>query len=248
MQKVNIIIPMAGKGKRFIEAGYITPKPLLEIAEKPIIQYIIESMRLPNAQFIFIVRQDHCDEYQLDKRLLELEPNAKIVKINEMTEGAVCTVLLAKEHFNDSNPVIIKDCDQIPNWAPTNFLEFVQRNRADGAIINIHTDQAHYSFSRVNSEGNIIETAEKSVISNYGSIGIYYFAKGEELIKYSERMIEKNLRVNNEFYTSPVYNQYIQDGKKILHYPVAEHFQFNSPEQFEQNKEKVLEFLKSINK
>jgi len=241
--KVNIVIPMAGKGQRFIDAGYTTPKPLLKLGDDLVIKHIIETMRMPNVQFIFIVRQDHCDEYELDKKLLEIEPNARILKINQMTEGAICTVLLAKEYFNDDTPVIIKDCDQIINWNPEHFLEFVLRNNADGAVVTIHTDKPSYSFSRLDSKGRVLETAEKSVISNYGHTGIYYFANGEDLIKYAEKMIAKNIRVNNEFYTAPVYNQYIQDGKLILIYPVAEMFQLGTPEEFDENKNKTLEFL-----
>ena len=241
--KINIIIPMAGKGQRFINAGYTTPKPLLKLGNTLVIKYIIDTMRITNCQFIFIVRQDHCDEYELDKKLLEIEPNAKILKINQMTEGAICTVLLAKEYFNDDTPVIIKDCDQIINWNPEHFLEFVLRNNADGAVVTIHTDRPNYSFSRVDSKGRVIETAEKSVISNYGHTGIYFFSKGKELIDYAEKMIAKNIRVNNEFYTAPVYNQYIQDGNLILIYPVAEMFQLGTPEEFAENKGKTLEFL-----
>ena len=247
-EKINIVIPMAGRGQRFIEAGYNLPKPLIKLGDIEIIKYIIEIMRMPNSQFIFIIRQDHCDEFNLDKKLLEIEPNAKIVKINEITQGAICTVLLAKEYFNDSNPVIIKDCDQIINWDPKHFLEFVERNKADGSIVNIHTDRPNYSFSRVNHNGQITETAEKSVISNHGSAGIYFFTKGTDLIKYAERMILKNLRVNNEFYTAPVYNQFIQDFKKILHYPIAEMFQLGTPEEFYENRDKALEFLNSLKK
>ena len=243
MNKINIVIPMAGKGQRFIDAGHTIPKPLLELGKEPIIKHIIDTMRIPEAQFVFIVRQDHCDEHNLDKKLLEIEPNAKIVKINKMTEGAICTVLLAKEHFTDDNPLIIKDCDQIINWDPKHFLEFVSRKKADGAIPNIHTNKPNYSFSRVNAEGHIYETAEKSVISNHGSVGIYYFAKGSDLIKYAQKMIDKNIRINNEFYTAPVYNQFIQDFKLILHYPIAEMFQLGTPEEFSENKGKVLEFL-----
>ncbi len=243
MDKINIVIPMAGQGKRFIEAGYQTPKPLLKLDDELIIKHIIDLMRVPQAQFIFIVRQDHCEGFQLDKKLLEIEPNAKIVRINEVTQGSVCTVLLAKDLINNSTPMIIKDCDQIINWNPENFFEFVERNKADGAIVNIHTDRPNYSFSRLNSRGQIIETAEKSVISNYGSVGIYYFAKGSDFVKYAQRMIDKNIRTNNEFYTSPVYNQFIQDFKTILHYPIAEIFQLGTPEEFFENKNKVLEFL-----
>ena len=243
--KVNIVIPMAGKGQRFIDAGYTTPKPLLDLGGNLIIKSIIDTMRLPNCQFIFILRQDHCDKYGLDRKLLEIEPNAKIVKIDQITEGAICTVLLAKEYFNDDTPLIIKDCDQIINWNSNHFLEFVKRNHVDGAVVTIHTDNPGYSFSRLDSKGEIVEIAEKVVISNYGNTGIYYFAKGKDLIKYAEQMIAKNIRVNNEFYTAPVYNQYIQDGKLILNYPVAEMFQLGTPEEFEENKNMVLEFFEN---
>jgi NDP-sugar pyrophosphorylase family protein len=244
-RKLNIIIPMAGRGQRFIDAGYTTPKPLMRIDGELIIKKIIDTMRISDCQFIFIVRKDHCDEFELDKRLLEIEPSAKIIKINEITQGAICTVLLAKEYFNNENPVIIKDCDQIVNWDPLHFMELVLRNNADGAIVNIHTDSPNYSFSRINSKGHITETAEKSLISNHGSVGIYYFNKGIDLIKYAERMIEKNLRVNNEFYTSPVYNQLIQAGKNILHYPIAEMFQLGTPEDLAENQNKVINFFNS---
>ena len=111
--------------------------------------------------------------------------------------------------------------------------------------MTIHTDRPNYSFSKLNSKGEVTQTAEKSVISNHGHTGIYYFAKGSELIKYAERMIAKNIRVNNEFYTAPVYNEYIQDGKLIIHYPIAEMFQLGTPEEFEENKSKAIEFLNS---
>ena len=245
MERLNIVIPMAGKGQRFINAGYTIPKTLLEIGGELIIKHIIKTMETPNSQFIFILRQDHCDEHHLDKKLLEIKPDAKIVKISELTEGAICTVLLAKEYINDDNPVIIKDCDQIINWDPSHFLDFVKRNKAEGAVVTIHTDRPNYSFSKLDSKGRVIQTAEKSVISNYGHTGIYYFAKGSDLVKYGERMIAKNIRVNNEFYTAPVYNEFIQDGKLILHYPVAEMFQLGTPEELNENKEGVIEFLKN---
>ena len=236
---------MAGKGQRFIDKGYTIPKPLLKLRDEHIIKEIIDTMRARNSQFIFITRQDHCDSHQLDKVLLKIEPTARVITINQITQGSICTVLLAKSLFDNDNPVMIKDCDQIINWSPMHFLEFVQRRKADGAVVTIHTDRPNYSFSKLNSKGEVTQTAEKSVISNHGHTGIYYFAKGSELIKYAERMIAKNIRVNNEFYTAPVYNEYIQDGKLIIHYPIAEMFQLGTPEEFEENKSKAIEFLNS---
>lgn len=237
---------MAGRGKRFLDMGYTTPKPLLMLDGKPMIQHVINTMQIPNSRFIFLIRKDHCKDYELDKKLKEIKPDAEIIVIDKITEGAICTVLLAKKFFDNDDPVIVKDCDQIINWVPQNFFEFVQRNNADGAIINIHTDRPNYSFSKVNNRGHITETAEKSVISNNGSVGIYYFGRGKDLIKYANMMIDKNIRVNNEFYTAPVYNQFIQDGKILLNYPVAEMFQLGTPEEFENNKQKAIEYLRNL--
>lgn len=235
---------MAGRGQRFLDEGYKVPKPLLNLGDEVIMKHILDIMRVPNVQFIFIVRQDHCDEYELDKKLLEIDPMAKVVKINEITEGAACTVLLAKDLINNEHPLIVRDCDQIANWNAGHFLEFVQRNRADGAIVNINTDKPNYSFSKVDNAGRIYETAEKKVISNHGSAGIYYFGKGSDFVKYAQRMIEKNIRTNNEFYITPVYNQFIEDSKLILHYPIAENFQLGTPKEFLENKDRAIEFLK----
>lgn len=242
-KKVNVVIPMAGRGKRFLDSGYKTPKPLLTINGKTMIEYVIDCMRFPNAHFIFIIRKDHIDEYKIDEVLKKIEPTADIVIIDKITEGAICTVLLAKHLFDSDEEVIIKDSDQVLNWIPEHFLDFMRRNKAQGGIQTIHTDNPGYSFAKIKNHPIVSETAEKIMISNHGATGCYYFSNGKDLIKYADQMIAKNIRTNNEFYVCPVYNQYIEDGKKIVHYPVAEIYGLNTPEEFESQKNLVVELF-----
>ncbi len=244
-KRVNIVIPMAGRGKRFLDAGYRTPKPLLEIEGKTMIEYVIDSMRFPGARFIFIIREDHVRDYQINQLLKRIVPDSEIVVIDRITEGAICTVLLAQHLFENDEEVIIKDSDQILNWIPEHFLDFMRRNNADGGIQTIHTDNPGYSFAKVKEHPKVSQTAEKVMISNHGATGCYYFAKGSELIKYANQMINKNIQTNNEFYVCPVYNQYIEDGKHIVHYPVAEIYGLNTPEEFESQKHLVVDLFSS---
>lgn len=234
-KKVNVVMPMAGKGQRFIDEGYALPKPLLKVNNRHLIEYVIDSMRLPGANFTFIIRKDHADNFELDRILKKLVPESNIVILDEITRGAICTVLKAKEFFDSDDEVITKDCDQVIDWVPGHFLSFVRRHNADGAIVTINTNNPGFSFAKVH-ENRILETAEKIVISNFGATGIYYFRSGKDLIKYANRMIDKNIRTNNEFYVCPVYNEYIADSKLILNYPVAEMIGLNTPSEFERNK------------
>ena len=229
-KKVNVIIPMAGRGKRFLDAGYSTPKPLLDLNGKPMIEYVIDCMRFPNVHFIFLILQEHIEKYNLQEILKSIEPSADIIVVNKVTEGAICTVLLAKHLIDSEEEVFIKDSDQVLNWVPEHFLDFMRRNNADGGIQTVHTDNPGYSFAKIGDHPKIIQTAEKIMISNYGATGCYYFAKGKDLIKYANQMIEKNIRTNNQF---------IEDGKSILNYPIAEMYGLNTPEEFESQKHLV---------
>jgi dTDP-glucose pyrophosphorylase len=226
---------MAGKGQRFIDEGYTDPKPLLKVKDKYLIEYVIDSMRFPGAKFIFIVRKQHVDNFGVDSILKKIVPESEVLVIDEITQGAICTILKAKNFFNNDEEVITKDCDQVVDWVPEHFLSFVRRHNADGAVVSINTDNPGFSFVRV-QENKILETAEKMVISNFGATGLYYFKRGSDLIKYANKMIDKNIRTNNEFYVCPVYNEYITDGKLILNYPVAEMIGLNTPSEFEKNK------------
>ena len=237
---MKILIPMAGRGKRFEEAGYSFPKPLIDINGKAMIQIIIENLNF-NAEHILICQKEHYEKFAL-KELLELiTPNCKIIQVSEITEGAACTALLSKEFINNDEELIIANSDQWINWNNQHFLSFLRKNDADGGIVTFYSTHPKWSFVKLDDEGKVTTVAEKKPISNIATVGIYYFKKGKYFVEAAEQMISKNIRTNNEFYIAPVYNEMIQSNKKILNYPVAEMRGLGTPED-------LSKFIENIDK
>ena len=227
--KMNVLIPMAGAGKRFFDAGYIFPKPLIEIDNKPMIQWVIESLNL-NANYIFIIQKEHQKKYNIKSVLKILQPNCKIIELDEMTEGAACTTLLAKKFINNSDPLIIANSDQYIRWNSSKAIYDFNSKNLDGAILTFEAIHPKWSYAKCDENGFVVEVAEKKVISKNATVGVYYWKHGADYVKSAEEMIKKNIRVNNEFYVCPVYNEFISKNKKVKIHNVDEMFGLGTPE------------------
>lgn len=229
---VNVVIPMAGRGSRFEQMGYTFPKPLIDVNNKPMIQVVVENIGI-EATYTFLVLREHYDKYAL-KYLLPLicgDNPCNIVFVDQVTEGAACTVLLAKEHINNDEELFIANSDQWVDWHPEHFVNYMRQKRADGGIVSFIATHPKWSFAKVEeTTGLITEVAEKRPISNIATVGIYYYKRGSDFVGGAEQMISKNIRVNNEFYVCPVFNELIGDGKKIYNYPVVEMCGLGTPE------------------
>jgi len=226
---MNILIPMAGRGKRFEDVGYSFPKPLIDIEGKPMIQLIIENLNL-TGKHIFLCQKEHYEKYALNELLEMLSPNCEIIQIDGITDGAAVTALKAKELINNDEELIIANSDQWINWNPQHFLSFLRNNDADGGIVTFISTHPKWSFVKLNEAGLITEVAEKKPISNIATVGIYYYKHGKTFVEAAEQMITKNIRTNNEFYIAPTFNEIIQNGGKIFHYPIAEMYGLGTPE------------------
>ena len=227
--KMNVLIPMAGAGKRFFDAGYVFPKPLIEIDNKPMIQWVIESLNL-NANFIFIIQKEHQEKYNIRSVLKILQPNCKIIELDHITEGAACTTLLAKEFINNSDPLIIANSDQYINWNSSKALYDFNSKNLDGAILTFEAIHPKWSYAKCDDEGFVSEVAEKKVISKNATVGVYYWKHGSDYVQSAEEMIKKNIRVNNEFYVCPVYNEFLLKDKKVKIHNVDKMWGLGTPE------------------
>jgi HAD superfamily hydrolase (TIGR01509 family) len=226
--KMNIIIPMAGAGSRFSAAGYTFPKPLIEINGKPMIQIVIENLNI-DANYIFIVNEEHYTKYNLHSFLNAIRPNCKIIKVDKLTEGACCTTLLAENLINNDNPLLIANSDQFIEWNSGEFYHSLNSN-IDGNILIFENTHPKWSYVKLDEYENVTELKEKEVISNSATVGIYFWKKGKDYVKYAKQMIEKNIRVNNEFYVAPVYNEAINDSKIIKTFKVQKMWGLGTPE------------------
>ncbi len=215
-QDVTVLIPMAGAGSRFQQQGFKLPKPLIDVNGKPMIQWVVENLNI-KANFVFVVQKSHYEQYNLGIILPLIAPNCKIVQTDGLTEGAACTALLAKEFINNNDHLLIANSDQFVEWDSCDFMWHMISADADGGILTFedNTLNPKWSFAKINNLGNVTEVAEKKPISNLATVGIYYFKRGNEFCKFTEQMISKNIRVNNEFYICPIYNEYIESGKVI---------------------------------
>lgn len=212
--KMNVLIPMAGAGSRFAQAGYTFPKPLIEVNGKPMIQVVVENLNV-DAHFIFLVQKDHYEKYNLKQLLNLIAPGCDIVQVDGITEGAACTTLLAKEFIDNDQPLLMANSDQYAEWNSNECLYAFTADTVDGGIVTFEATHPKWSFAKLGDDGFVSEVAEKKPISNIATVGIYYWKKGSDYIKYAEQMIEKNVRTNNEFYVCPVFNEAIGDNKKI---------------------------------
>jgi haloacid dehalogenase superfamily, subfamily IA, variant 3 with third motif having DD or ED len=211
---VTILIPMAGAGSRFKQQGYKLPKPLIDVNGKPMIQWVVENLNI-DGNYVFVVQKEHYENYNLGSILPLIAPGCKIVQTEGLTEGAACTTLLAKEFINNDDHLLIANSDQFVEWDSNDFMYSILSNELDGGILSFRDSNPKWSFAKVDDLGFVTEVAEKKPISDIATVGIYYFNRGSEYVKFAEQMITKNIRVNNEFYVCPVYNEYIQAGKKI---------------------------------
>lgn len=227
--KMNVLIPMAGAGSRFQQAGYTFPKPLIDVHGKPMIQVVAENLNI-DATFIYVVQKEHREKYNLDTLLNLITPNCKIVEVNGITEGAACTTLLAKEHINNDEPLLMANSDQFVEWDSNEFMYKMVEQDLDGGIVTFRATHPKWSFARIDERGYVTEVAEKNPISDIATVGIYYWKRGSDYVKYAEQMIEKNIRVNNEFYVCPVFNQAIEAGKKIKTFDVPNMWGLGTPE------------------
>ena len=228
-EKMNVIIPMAGAGSRFAEAGFSFPKPLIDVNGKPMIQVVVENIGL-DSNYIFLVQKEHRKKYHLDNMLPLIAPNCKVIEVDGITEGAACTTLLAKDIIDNDSPLFFANSDQWVDWDPTQFMYDMQETQADGGIVTFKATHPKWSFAKIDENGMVTEVAEKKPISNNATVGYYYWRHGSDFVRYAEQMIEKDIRVNNEFYVCPVFNEAIQDGKKILTHEAKEMWGLGTPE------------------
>lgn len=218
---LNIVIPMAGRGSRFAEAGYKLPKPLINIHCHAMIEYVIKNISpTTDHRFIFICQEEHIRKYNIDKKLKSFSPECVIIPIDYVTEGAACTVLLARDYINNEDGLMIANSDQYVNIDINNYLD--RLDDADGLIMTMPSNHPKWSYIKYDSEGMVTLVREKEVVSNEATVGIYNYAHGKEFVHYAEVMIEKGIRVNGEYYVAPVYNEMIEAGAKITFHNIGE--------------------------
>ena len=228
---MKVLIPMAGEGSRFAKEGYTFPKPLIDVRGKPMIQKVVENLDF-DCEYVFLVRKEHMEKYEGLPDTLERITNGScsIVEVDGLTEGAACTALLAEKHINNDEDLLIANSDQFIEYEPNNFISLKNITNVDSIVWTFNAVHPKWSFVKTNARGYITEVAEKRPISDIATCGIYWYRRGSDFVKYAKSMIEKDIRVNNEFYIAPVYNELIADNKSLIPFYVHKMWGLGTPE------------------
>lgn len=231
------VIPMAGRGSRYANEGYATPKPFVSIAGKPMVLWALKSLeRMVISKYIFVALNEHEHEFRLTELITNhVKGKCNFVFIDEVTEGQLCTVLAAKKLLGEDEDVLIAASDTV---VIGNLPGDILSTYWDGiiSVANLPGDQ--WSFAKTNENGEVLEVAEKRRISDYASTGLYYFRKAKDLVTFGEKIIQDNERIRGEFYVIPVYQKMIAAGKRVGISKASEMWDMGTPEaklRFEQH-------------
>ncbi|MBI5417185.1 hypothetical protein HZA55_04475 [Candidatus Poribacteria bacterium] len=234
---------MSGIGKRFIDAGYKNPKPIIKADNNPIIKYVVE-MFPDEKNIIFICNSDHLKNTDLKKILISICPTCKIIEIPPHKLGPVYAVSQIFDSICDNEEVIINYCDFGKYWDYKDFLNHTRDRNADGAIPAYKGFHPHmlgktnYAFMRSDRQW-MLEIQEKKPFTNnrmneYASDGTYYFKSGELVKKYFKKIMDLKIDINGEYYVSMAYNLLVSDGLKVSIYEIQHMLQWGTPRDLEE--------------
>ena len=231
MKKYNLLLPIAGKAQRFIDAGYTMPKALILAKNKHVIDWAMDSVDTKDCNLIFMVRVDHVYNFSIDKILKQkFGEDITIVKLNKVTRGALETCTLAREHIDNDLPLIVYTPDV--HFGPV-FNPDTISNDSDGFLLTFTANSPDHSYSEYDEEGIVSNVVEKEVISKEANVGLYHFKSGKTFLKYADEMIQNEIMYKNEFYIAPMYNLMIRDGLKITAANTEKMHVLGTPHQFE---------------
>ena len=214
---LNIVLPSAGRGSRFAAVGVTTPKPLIPVHGRPMIEWVADNVRPSRPhRFIYLCLQEHLEQTAMRAVLNSITPGCTIVPVTHVTEGAACTVLLARAHIDNDQPLMLANSDQFVDIDIDDYLAAQDAAAADGLIMTFEADHPKWSYVGFDATGRVARVIEKEVISHEATVGIYNFARGRDFVRAADRMIERDLRVNGEFYVAPTYNSLIEEGASIV--------------------------------
>lgn len=243
---MNIIIPMAGMGSRFSKVGIKTPKPLIEVNGKTLIEHAVESLSI-EGKYIFITRKFEEEIYneQLTQILKRLKPDSVEIQIDKITSGCSETCLFAKDFIDNDEELLITNCDQLLRWDSEKFLNFIKNKEIiDGLVVLFKSKDPKNSFASI-GDGIVVELVEKKPISDNSLTGVHYWKRGSDFVESAKNLL--NNFISNglpECYISETYNYLIKNKKTIIPYFVSKNnfIPLGTPDDIQIYNGKIKEF------
>jgi beta-phosphoglucomutase-like phosphatase (HAD superfamily)/choline kinase len=212
---MNIIIPLGGRGERFSKNGNVKPKPLIQIFEKTMIEYVIDNLECQQDDKIFIIYNSKLDDDGFSDFIKSKYSKINLIKITQNTRGAAETLfygigIIITQQYTSNNKCLILDCDTFYTQNIVDIFKKVSTNAV--FYTNNYDTNPIYSYIKLGDENKIIDIKEKIKISDNANTGAYAFNYIEELWRYCKHVVDSNITFNNEPYTSCVISEMIQSG------------------------------------
>lgn len=227
MNKINIVVTMAGAGARFADRGYLLPKPLISAFGEPMYRHAVRSLPLHLAErLICVIKRDP----QSDRLRRDIEDTFEafhpiVVEIDRLTRGQAETILYARHQIAFHRPILIHNADSA---FETRFADFP--HSADGALFLFRGSGGTWSYAAMDEQGLVSEVREKEAISPFASTGTYYFRSSVQLMDLIQDAISREKTVNGEYYIGPLYNVMVAQGQTVRGIEVDQFICFGTPE------------------
>lgn len=228
---MKVIVPMAGRGSRFLNAGETTPKPLISVKGKPMLYWAVKSIEgIDYSELIFVALHIHEEKYGVASLLKKFYgENTIVILLNDVTEGQLCTVLAAEPYLDSPEDILIISAD---TWVKSDIGRRIaeRRQHCAGIISVANLPGDRWSFAKVDNTGGVTEVAEKVRISDYASTGLYYFSNGHEFVEEAKAVIANQEKTRGEYYVIPVYQKFIAKGRRVEISLANEVYDMGTPE------------------
>lgn len=203
----DVVMPMAGEGRRFKEAGYVLPKPLIDVGGRPMIAVATETLGMPEARHIYLAGSSHLRDWATEPILRSLAAAVEVHAVGRLTDGAARTVMLARELIDHDRPVVVANSDQWIGWDADAGLHTMVCKRWDAAALYFEAPDMDRKWSYAELDGDMVtRTAEKDPISTHALCGVFMYRRGRDLIRSIDSMMERGQKVNDEWYVAPSLN------------------------------------------
>ncbi|MFM2090136.1 MAG: hypothetical protein RLZZ127_625 [Planctomycetota bacterium] len=246
MKPIQIVMPMAGQGQRFADAGYALPKPLLPVGGVPMVVRAI--LDLPRAdRVVLLVRTEHIERHGLDRAVLAHVPHAVVVPVRSLTEGQACTVRLAAPHLDPEAPVIVAACDNSHVYDQDRLLARMADPAVEALVWTYRDDPrvlarpTAYGWVRTFGAADPLRVASVSCkvpisatpMDDHAVSGFFSFRSAARMVAAIDRQTAAGTRVNGEFYMDTVPNVLVGDGARVEVFEVARYIGWGTPAEYE---------------
>jgi NDP-sugar pyrophosphorylase family protein len=231
---------MAGRGSRFAGAEYGMPKPLIQVRPgKRMIDYVIDYLTLPEPhRFIFICLGEHDRLYNLRSFFRGKTSGHELIVSESLTAGPAASALLAERFIENDEELLIAYCDMFLTIDMVHFLEWSRRCDADGGVIAYPSTNPMDSYAKIDAKGRVVQTAEKILISDTATAGLYYFRRGRDFVSAARTMLANRSDQSVELFVNPCFNDLIRRGKTVFAYSIRrdEKIEMGTPDDLQQSR------------